>query len=84
MLVDRLPLIVVFRMCEHIGSHKSLRGFIGFEGKGTLIISPVAHRPSLERVGVETRSLVNVGGFTEGQRSSLDFHRNSVLLRAVR
>ncbi len=60
------------------------RGFIGFEDRGTLIISPVAHRPSLERMGVETRSLVNVGGFTEGQRSFLDFHRNSVLLRAVR
>lgn len=60
------------------------RGFIGFEDSGTLIISPVAHRPSLERMGIETRRIVNVGGFTEGQRKFLDFHRNSVLLRAVR
>jgi putative restriction endonuclease len=60
------------------------RGFIGFEDKGKLIISPVAHRPSLERMGVETRTVVNVGGFTGGQRSFLDFHRNSVLLRAAR
>ena len=56
------------------------RGFIGFEDNGTLIISPVAHGPSLERMGIETRGR-NVGGFTEGQRSFLDFHRNSVLLR---
>jgi hypothetical protein len=60
------------------------RGFIGFEDSGTLIISPVAHRPSLERMGIETRRIANVGGFTEGQRKFLDFHRNSVLLRAVR
>jgi hypothetical protein len=58
------------------------RGFIGFEDNGTLIVSPVAHRPSLERMGIETRAVVDVGGFTEGQRSFLDFHRNSVLLRA--
>jgi hypothetical protein len=35
-------------------------------------------------MGVETRSVVNVGGFTEGQRSFLGFHRNAVLLRALR
>ena len=60
------------------------RGFIGFEDSGTLIISPVAHLPSLERMGIETSAVVNVGGFSEGQRRFLDFHRNSVLLRAVR
>jgi putative restriction endonuclease len=60
------------------------RGFIGFEDSGNLIISPVAHRPSLQRMGVETGRLVNVGTFTEGQRQFLDFHRNSVLLRAAR
>jgi len=60
------------------------RGFIGFEDSGTLIISPVAHRPSLEGMGIETQRIVNVGGFSQGQRKFLDFHRNSVLLRAVR
>ncbi|HWR53223.1 MAG TPA: HNH endonuclease signature motif containing protein [Bryobacteraceae bacterium] len=60
------------------------RGFIGFEDSGDLIISPVAHRPSLERMGLETRQVMNVGGFTAGQRAYLDFHRNAVLLRAVR
>lgn len=59
------------------------RGFIGFEDSGGLIVSPVAHRPSLQRMGVETQRIVNVGGFTEGQRRFLDFHRDKVLLRAV-
>jgi hypothetical protein len=60
------------------------RGFIGFEDSGRLIASPVAHRPSLQRMGVETERIVNVGTFSEGQRKFLDFHRNSVLLRAIR
>ncbi len=49
-----------------------------------LIISPVAHLPSLQRMGIETHGAVNVGGFSEGRRGYLDFHTNSVLLRAAR
>ena len=60
------------------------RGFIGFENSGGLIISPVAHRPSLQKMGIETERLVNVGSFTDGQKLFLEFHRNSVLLRAMR
>lgn len=60
------------------------RGFIGFEDSGSLIISPVAHKPSLQRMGVEVDQTINVGTFTEGQRQFLEFHRNSVLLRAAR
>jgi hypothetical protein len=60
------------------------RGFIGFEDSGDLIISPVAHRPSLQKMGVETNRLVNVGQFTEGQRKFLDYHRNGVLLQIAR
>jgi hypothetical protein len=60
------------------------RGFIGFEDSGDLIISPVKHLPSLQHMGVETERIVNVGGFTQGRRRFLDFHRNAVLLRAVR
>ena len=60
------------------------RGFIGFEDSGDLIISRVAHLPSLQRMGVETGKVVNVGGFTEGQRKYLEFHRTAVLLRAAR
>jgi hypothetical protein len=60
------------------------RGFIGFEGNGSLIISAVAHRPSLERMGIDVRGTVNVGAFTAGQRQFLEFHREMVLLRAAR
>jgi putative restriction endonuclease len=60
------------------------RGFIGFEDNGKLIISPVAHRPSLHRMGIDVTGIVNVGGFTSGQRQFLDFHRNAVLLQSIR
>jgi putative restriction endonuclease len=60
------------------------RGFIGFEDSGDLIISPVAHRPSLQKMGVETNRSINVGPFTEGQREFLDYHRNAVLLQMAR
>jgi putative restriction endonuclease len=58
------------------------RGFISFEDSGRLIISPVAHTQSLQRMGVATDDTVNVGQFSEGQRRFLDYHRNSVLLMA--
>jgi hypothetical protein len=58
------------------------RGFISFEDDGRLIVSPVAHAESLQKMGVETRSPVNVGTFSEGQRRFLDYHRNAVLLQA--
>jgi hypothetical protein len=34
--------------------------------------------------GNSTEHVVNVGGFTESQRRFLDYHRDKVLLRAVR
>jgi hypothetical protein len=60
------------------------RGFIGFEGNGNVIISPVAHRPSLERMGIEVRDTLNVGPFTVAQRHFLEYHRDMVLLKAAR
>jgi putative restriction endonuclease len=60
------------------------RGFIGFEDNGTLLISPVAHRPSLQRMGIDTEKIMNVGGFTSGQKQFLDFHRNAGLLQPIR
>jgi putative restriction endonuclease len=60
------------------------RGFLGFEDSGALIVSPIAHRPSLQKMGVDTEGPINVGPFTEGQRQFLEFHRNAVLLRASR
>jgi len=60
------------------------RGFISFENSGEVVISPGAHRPSLQRMGVPTGQTINVDSFTDGQRKYLDFHRNVVLLRADR
>jgi hypothetical protein len=58
------------------------RGFIGFEDDGRLILSPVAHRPSLQRMGINVTAATNVGSFTSGQKTFLDFHRQSVLLQS--
>ena len=60
------------------------RGFIGFEDNGRLIVSPVAHATSLQRMGIDTTNVVNVGGFSTGQKRYLEFHRNAVLLQSVR
>ncbi len=60
------------------------RGFISFEDNGNLIVSPIAHKPSLERMGVTIDETVNVGRFSSGQRGFLDYHRDAVLLKAVR
>jgi hypothetical protein len=58
------------------------RGFISFEPDGKLLVSPVAHTPSLERMGVPVRERINVGTFSEGQRRYLEFHRERVFLEA--
>jgi hypothetical protein len=58
------------------------RGFISFEDSGALIVSPVAHTSSLNRMGIATDRTINVGTFTDGQKQFLDFHRESVLLQA--
>jgi hypothetical protein len=60
------------------------RGFISFEDNGRLLVSPVAQRESLRRMGVETQAAVNVGAFSQGQRRFLDFHRGSVFLKSSR
>lgn len=60
------------------------RGFISFQENGQLIVSPVAHTASLERMGVPTREFINVGAFTSGQRRFLEYHRDAVLLRTIR
>jgi putative restriction endonuclease len=57
-------------------------GFISFEDSGVLIISPVARAPSLNRMGVATDHVINVGTFTQGQKEFLEYQRESVLLQA--
>ncbi|MEX0735188.1 MAG: HNH endonuclease signature motif containing protein [Steroidobacteraceae bacterium] len=49
---------------------------------GELLISPVVHRESLRRMGIAPEERRNVGGFTEGQRRYLEFHREAVFLEA--
>ena len=58
------------------------RGFISFENNGDVLVSPVAHRKSLKRMGIEVAARVNVGVFSEGQRRHLEFHREAVFLEA--
>jgi hypothetical protein len=55
------------------------RGFISFESTGRLLISPVAHVESLRKMGIPEEGH-QCGGFTEGQRKYLEFHRESVFL----
>lgn len=58
------------------------RGFVSFENDGTLLVSPVAHADSLRRMGVNPGETLNVGGFSEGQRRYLAFHRENEFLRS--
>lgn len=55
------------------------KGFVSFENRGNLIISPVADLTSLERMGIPTKGALNVGAFSEGQRRFLEYHRDNVL-----
>jgi putative restriction endonuclease len=57
------------------------RGFISFENNGELLISPVAHQESMNKMGVITNRIVNVGGFAEQQKEFLEFHRTKLFLK---
>ena len=58
------------------------QGFIGFEGNGDVLISPVAHVESLARMGLSATVSQNVGSFSAGQKRYLEYHRESILLRS--
>jgi putative restriction endonuclease len=58
------------------------KGFISFEDTGRLIVAPVADPVSLKRMGIDGEVEVNVGGFSQGQRQHLEFHRENVLRMA--
>ena len=57
-------------------------GFISFKDSGDLIVSPVAHRLSLNRMGLQTDQNLNVGTFARGQLTYLEYHRDCILLKA--
>lgn len=59
------------------------RGFISFQDDGHLLVSPVADRQSLNRMGIETGRPVSVGAFSEGQRRFLAYHRDDIFLESA-
>jgi hypothetical protein len=59
------------------------RGFISFDDSGDTLISPVADRESLLRMGVDSSKPPNVGRFNPDQRFFLNHHRSSVFLAGV-
>jgi len=56
------------------------RGFLSFENNGDLIVSHVAHRESMHKMGLPENHQLNVGNFSAGQKSYLSWHRDSILL----
>jgi hypothetical protein len=58
------------------------KGFISFENRGQLIVSPVVDPVSLKRMGIDPDAQVNVGPFSQGQGQYLEFHRENVLRMA--
>jgi HNH endonuclease len=58
------------------------RGFISFEDNGELLVSDVAHKESVQRMGVNTERVVRVGKFSEGQKTFLAHHRRFAFLQA--
>jgi hypothetical protein len=58
------------------------RGFITFEDNGELLISDVAHKESVRRMGIDTEHVVQVGAFSDGQKFFLAHHRRAIFLEA--
>ncbi len=59
------------------------RGFISFENNGELLISPVSHEESMNKMGIITDRVVNVGSFAPPQKEFLQFHRSKVFLKKM-
>lgn len=59
------------------------RGFISFADDGELIQSPVADSLSLQRMGVNTNQVINVGRFNTDQKHFLDYHRKEIFLKSA-
>lgn len=56
------------------------RGFISFDDTGDTLISPVADKDALSRMGVSSEHPPRVGSFNSDQRYFLNLHRKSVFL----
>ncbi len=59
------------------------RGFISFDDRGETLISPVADRDSLRRMGIDPDSPPRAGNFNSDQKFFLQHHRSSIFLAAV-
>jgi hypothetical protein len=57
-------------------------GFISFKNSGDLIVSRVADRSSLQRMGIPQLQGFNAGTFTRKQTEYLEYHRDLILLQA--
>jgi predicted restriction endonuclease len=60
------------------------RGFISFDDKGTLLVSPVADKECLRRMGIPIEGATTSGAFSTKQLTFLAFHRRNVFLEAGR
>jgi hypothetical protein len=59
------------------------RGFISFGDDGEILISPVADLDSLQRMGIPSDPVVQVGTFNSDQRHFLHYHREEIFLKAA-
>jgi len=58
------------------------RGFISFANDGRLLVSPIAHRESLRRMGVPIEREVCTPPFRPAQHTFLEYHRDLVFLKS--
>ena len=58
------------------------RGFISFDDDGGVLVSPVADRESLHRMGVDCTRPLFAGRFNSDQRHFLDYHRQEIFLQS--
>jgi hypothetical protein len=61
---------------------RSMIRLISFKEDGRLRVSPVAHKASLERMGVPTGKVFEVGRFTAEQGRFLEYLRDEVFMSA--
>lgn len=69
-------------LAPHI-DHLFDKGFISFEGDGSLVISPAADREALRQMGVPLDTKLNTGSFTKRQKEYLEYHRAERFKKAV-
>jgi putative restriction endonuclease len=60
------------------------KGFISFAGNGDLLVSPVADKNALHKMGIPVACDFNVGAFNRKQAQYLDYHVHEIFRRAER